>query len=82
MLFGAQFGRSLTADDAQETLISTARALQMGRKYMTLKSISKSQHIIGNNMVEYVTDSASIPDMLTIVNKSYEELRNLTITQV
>ena len=49
---------------------------------MILKSIIKSQRIIGTKIVEEVTGTSSIPNMSLLANMNLQELRNLKITQV
>ena len=82
MLFREQCGFKITPDDVVETLISTSRALQVAAKYMILKSIVKSQHIIGKTVIEDITGSVMLPNIKTLTEKSLQELRNLTIKKV
>ena len=49
---------------------------------MMIKSIVKSQHIIGKDAVGFVTGSSSIPDITTIGDKNWEEIRQLTFLKV
>ena len=54
----------------------------MVAKYFILKSIIKSQRIIGLEVVEGVKDTVEFPLMATRAEKSLDELRHLTIPQV
>ena len=47
---------------------------------MMLKSIVKSQHIIGLDAVKDVTDTLAIPDTKKFANFSAEQLKQLNIT--
>ena len=47
-----------------------------------LKSIIKSQHIIGTIAIGDVKGTLSCPDLTTLAENSWEELRNLKITQL
>ena len=76
------WGIQLNDDDVEETLISTSRALQLATKYMLLKSIIKSQHIIPTEVVNDVIGTSSIPDLVKHHNMSLQELRNLKIEKV
>ena len=60
--------------------MSLSRALQVALKYLMIKSIVESQHIIGKKIK--FDRTLVIPIMSDIVNKSLQELKNLTITQV
>ena len=82
VLFEEQFGIQLKPAEEEETLISTARALQWAAKYMMLRSIIKSQQIIAKRNAEDVTGTVTIPEVTTLADQSYRELRNLRITQV
>ena len=53
VLFKSQ-GLNLTTTQWEETLISASIALQVAAKYLMLKSITKSQRIIGNLAVKSV----------------------------
>ena len=81
VLFEA-WGFHLTPDQLEEIRISTSKALKVTAKYMMIKSIVKSQHIIGKDAVGFVTDSSSIPDITTIGDKNWEEIRQLTFLKV
>jgi hypothetical protein len=47
-----------------------------------LKSIIKSKKAIGRNAFKRLTGMSPIPDIATLANKSWQELRSLTISQV
>ena len=80
-LFEAQ-GVYLSPGELEDTRISTSKALQAALKYKTLKAIIKSKRIIPDDRVEEVTGNVNFPNMATLVNKSWEELTNLTIKQM
>ena len=75
-------GIKLTASDVEETQISTSRALEVLAKYMMIKSIFWGQQIIGKESVKKVTDFVTIPDLTSIVDRSFKELRNLAFNEV
>ena len=80
VLFEEQFGIQLTQADVEETLISTSRALAVALKYTMLKSIVKSQHIIGKRVSKrFVQGTVTIPNLEKIA--TLKELRNLSITK-
>ena len=81
VLFKTQ-GLNLTPTQWEAFKVSASIALQAAVKYMMLKSISKSQRIIGINAVNNVKTTVCIPNMLELGNKSAEELKNLVITKV
>ena len=81
VLFEA-WGISLSPGELEETKISISRALQVAAKYMILKSIVKSQHIIGKKVIEDITGSVMLPNIKRLTEKSLQELRNLTIKKV
>ena len=49
---------------------------------MVLDSIIVSKHIIEKDAVKLVINSSSILNMTTLMNKSYKELRSMSIKQV
>jgi hypothetical protein len=51
-------------------------------KLTMLKSIIKSQRIIGIELVEFVKKTTSIPEISTLADKSYQELIDLVIARV
>ena len=76
------WGLNLTRTQWEATLISASIALQVAAKYLMLKSISKSQIIMGKEPMKYEYSTVSIPNMLEIGNKSVHELRSLIITEM
>ena len=60
------WGISPPPADVSKTEISASRALQVAAKCMMLKSIVKSQRIIGRDYVKHVTGTSSIPNMQTL----------------
>ena len=85
VLFEA-WGVKLSISELEEIKISTDRALKVVAKYMVLKSIIKSQRIIGNERITELTGIVNVPDMITFSVKSWQEqlqeLKTLTITEV
>ena len=73
-------GIYLSPDELEETKISLSRALQAALKYKMLKSIVKSERIIGTKCVEFVKGTVNLLDRPTLAKKSGIELVNLTIT--
>ncbi len=59
-----------------------SRALQLAAKLFILKSIVKSKRIIPNNLVEDITGTVVLSDMLSLAKRSLEELRKLRIIKV
>ena len=76
------WGIKLTHDEVVETKISALRALKVIRKNMILKSIIKSERIIGREDGNLLERTLSIPEMATLSDKSLIDLRNLTISKV
>ena len=64
----------------KETKISPSKALQVALKYLIIKSITESQHIIPKKSMA-VKSTLVVPDMEDFVNKSLHELKSLTITK-
>ena len=81
VLFEAQ-GIYLSPDELEETKIYLSRGLQEALKHKMLKSIVKSDRIIGTRSVKNVKGTVNPLDMPTLANMSLQELRNLAITQV
>ncbi len=76
----AEQGQTLTDSDVEETKMSTSRALKVLLKYMMIKSIVYSKQMIGTIAVENVLKTTTLPDMT--VDRTFEELRNLSITKL
>ena len=81
VLFEA-WGISLSPGELEETKISISRALQAALKFKMLKSIVKSQRIIGSKDLNNVKGTVNLLDMPTLTNMSLQEIRNLAITQM
>ena len=81
VLFEA-WGFKLSPTEVAETKISPFSALQVAAKYIMIRSLINSSHIIPNYLVNKVRSTFSIPDRTLLANMSLQELRNLTITQV
>ena len=75
-------GIKLTPADVEETKISASRALHVAAKYIMLKSLMRSQRIIGKKAVNLVSGKKSFPSMTKLLEKSWREIRSLTIAQV
>ena len=75
-------GLNLTSTQAEETLISTSRALQVAVKCMMLDSIFCSQTIIAEKWAKVSKSTVSLPEIAILGNKSVQALRNLQISQV
>ena len=80
-MFEAQ-GVYLSPGELEETKISLSRALQATFKYKMLKSIVKSDRIIGTTSVKNVKGTVNLLDMPTFANMSLQELKNLAIAEV
>ena len=76
------WGLKLSPTEAAETKISPFSALQLAAKYIMIRSLINSSHIIPNNWINKVESTFSIPDRTLLANMSLQELRNLAITQV
>ena len=76
------WGFKLSPNEVAETKISPFSALQVAAKYIMIRSLINSSHIIPNYWVNQVESTFSIPDRTLLANMSLQELRNLTITQV
>ena len=61
---------------------SASRALKVLAEYMIHKSIVKSPRIIVPKAVDWIVGTSSIPDLKTLTKKSWQELRELTITKM
>jgi hypothetical protein len=59
----AEQGIQLTHAEVEETKISISRALQVLAKYVILKSITKSQRIIGAKRLNHITGSVYLPEI-------------------
>ena len=81
VLFEA-WGFKLSPTEVAETKISPFSALQVAAKYIMIRSLINSSHIIPNYCVYKVRSTFSIPDRTLLANMSLQELRNFTITQV
>ena len=76
------WGLKLTHDEVVETKISALKALKVIRKNMILKSIIKSERIIGREDSNLLERTLSIPEMTTLSDKSLIDLIKLTISKV
>ena len=73
---------NFTPTQEEEILISASRALQVAAKLLMLKSIVRSSRIIVFKRVSFEKFTSSIPDISKLFDKSFEELRNFSITKV